>query len=93
MSHGRCPACEEEPNALDSSRLCRRCGQPFIMYGNVAWHQRMGRPVPVSHKTGDPDCVTRGQSGGQYDGWSAQQPSAPAPQPLFQRFSQWLRDS
>jgi hypothetical protein len=93
MSHGRCPACEEETNALDSSRLCRRCGQPFIMYGNVAWHQRMGRPVPVSHKTGDPDCVTRGQSAGQYDGWSAQQPSAPAPQPLFQRFSQWLRDS
>jgi hypothetical protein len=93
MSHGRCPACEEETNALDSSRLCRRCGQPFIRYGNVAWHQRMGRPVPVSHKTGDPDCVTRGQSAGQYDGWSAQQPSAPAPQPLRETLEQRLRDS
>lgn len=93
MSHGRCPACEDETNALDGFRLCTRCGQPFITYGNVAWHERVGRPVPVGHKTDDPQCVPRVQSAGQYNGWHAQQLPAPAKQPLFQWFSQWLRDS
>ena len=47
---------------LDPDRLCTRCGKPFINHGNVAWHQRMGKAVPTTHKLGygytyPPDCV------------------------------------
>lgn len=37
---------------LDPSRLCTRCGKPFISRGNVEWHQRMGKAVPTTHKMG-----------------------------------------
>jgi hypothetical protein len=47
---------------LDPTRLCTRCGKPFINRGNVAWHQRMGKAVPTTHKMGygytyPPECV------------------------------------
>lgn len=37
---------------LDPSRICTRCGKAFISRGNVAWHQRMGKSVPTTHKMG-----------------------------------------
>lgn len=47
---------------LDPERLCTRCGKPFISRGNVAWHQRLGKSVPTTHKQGygytyPPECV------------------------------------
>ncbi len=47
---------------LDPGRLCTRCGKPFISRGNVAWHQRLGKTVPTTHKPGygytyPPECV------------------------------------
>lgn len=57
LRYGRCPACakaEDERVArsktLDSSRLCTRCHQPYITFGNVDWHERNGKPVPTTHK-------------------------------------------
>ena len=47
---------------LDPERLCSRCGKPFISRGNVAWHQRLRKSVPTTHKQGygytyPPECV------------------------------------
>lgn len=47
---------------LDTTRLCTRCGKPFISNGNVAWHRRNGRAIPTTHKVGygstyPPECV------------------------------------
>lgn len=47
---------------LDPERLCTRCGKPFISRGNVAWHQRLRKSVPTTHKQGygytyPPECV------------------------------------
>jgi hypothetical protein len=101
MSHGRCPACEDKTHMLDSSRLCTRCGRPFITNGNVAWHQRAYKPVPNSHKVGDPDCWQAPSAPTQRAGqaaWQAQSrqypyPPVPAPQQsLLSRLAQWLRD-
>lgn len=57
LSYGRCPRCakkdlERQSRALtiDPSRLCQRCGKPFMTYGNVEWHTRHGKAVPTSHK-------------------------------------------
>ncbi|MDN4163390.1 protein kinase domain-containing protein [Nocardioides abyssi] len=54
----------QRANTLDPSKLCTRCRNPFITYGNVEWHQREGKPVPTTHKAGPggaypPDCVPR----------------------------------
>ncbi|MDT0164508.1 translation initiation factor IF-2 N-terminal domain-containing protein [Actinotalea sp. AC32] len=54
----------QRAKTLDPSRLCTRCRNPFITYGNVEWHERVGRPVPTTHKPGpggafSPDCVPR----------------------------------
>lgn len=35
---------------LVPDRLCTRCGLPFITHGNVAWHQKLGKPVPTTHR-------------------------------------------
>ena len=50
--------------AVDPTRLCTRCGKPFITYGNIAWHERNRRPVPTTHKAGyggsyPADCILR----------------------------------
>nr|WP_227412115.1 hypothetical protein [Cryobacterium sp. BB736] len=58
LNYGRCPACQAKQASVDPSRLCTRCGRPFITYGNVAWHQRSYKPVPTSHKLSDPGCTT-----------------------------------
>jgi serine/threonine protein kinase len=47
---------------LDPTRLCTRCGKPFITYGNIAWHERNHRSIPTTHKAGyggsyPTDCV------------------------------------
>ncbi|MDR6906423.1 serine/threonine protein kinase [Agromyces sp. 3263] len=64
LRYGRCPSCAQKEderqaraNMLDPSRLCARCQKPYITYGNVEWHQRNGRAVPITHKAG---------SGGRY---------------------------
>ncbi|GAA2163002.1 translation initiation factor IF-2 N-terminal domain-containing protein [Pedococcus bigeumensis] len=54
----------QRANTLDPSRLCTRCRNPFITYGNLEWHQREGKPAPTTHKAGPggaypPDCVPR----------------------------------
>ena len=54
MSYGRCPACEDKTHLLDSSRLCTRCGRPFITYGKVASHQRAYQPVPTGPQSRRP---------------------------------------
>ncbi len=38
--------------SLDPTRLCERCGKPFITYGNVEWHERNYRSIPTTHKAG-----------------------------------------
>ena len=38
---------------LDPTRLCARCGNPFITYGNVEWHVQTNRSIPTTHKTGE----------------------------------------
>lgn len=40
-------------NTLDPTRLCGRCGKPFIDYGNIEWHERNDRSIPTTHKTGE----------------------------------------
>lgn len=50
LHRGRCSACIAKDNELDPTRLCTRCGKPFITNGNVAWHIRMGKYVPDRHK-------------------------------------------
>ena len=54
----------QRARTLDPSRLCTRCRNPFITYGNVEWHQREGKSVPTTHKTGPggaypPECFPR----------------------------------
>ena len=38
--------------SLDPTRLCERCGKPYITYGNVEWHERNYRTIPTTHKAG-----------------------------------------
>jgi len=91
MSNGHCPACESRAHMLDSSRLCTRCGRPFITLGNVAWHQRAYKPVPDSHKVGDPDCVAPVPAAERYDWWA--HPAPAAQESLLSRLTQWWRDA
>ena len=50
LHRGRCSTCIATDNELDLTRLCTRCGNPFITNGNVAWHIRMRKRVPDRHK-------------------------------------------
>ncbi len=61
--YGHCPSCAQKDSCaqkekerlaraktIDPTRLCTRCGKPYITYGNIDWHQKAGKPVPTTHK-------------------------------------------
>ncbi len=106
LRYGRCPSCAKKDderharaNTLDPSRLCARCQKPFITYGNVEWHQRNGRAVPTTHKTGagghypagcipTPPRAPRGSVGA-----SASKPTAQPKVGFWARLGKWFTGS
>ena len=49
LSYGRCSACEKRAKALDPSRLCTDCRQPFIDFDHIEWFKSKGLEVAKSH--------------------------------------------
>jgi serine/threonine protein kinase/rRNA-processing protein FCF1 len=56
LYYGTCSACRAKENQLDMSRRCTTCGNPFLTYGHVWWHQDKYKTIPTSHKRNDPNC-------------------------------------
>lgn len=43
--------------SLDPTRLCERCGKPYITLGAIDWLNQRGIPIRPVHKHSDPMCV------------------------------------
>lgn len=46
-----------ERESLDPTRLCERCGKPYITLGEIDWLNQRGIPIRPVHKHSDPICV------------------------------------
>lgn len=50
LKHGRCPPCALKAEALDDSRRCVDCRQPFITFDHIGWLTDRALDVPKSHQ-------------------------------------------
>jgi len=103
LSYGRCKSCERRGKALDPSRLCVDCGQPFIEFDHVAWFEGKGLDVAKSHTAVKKTCppassaAVRPRTGraertprAEAPSTKASAPRTTSPQPGFwQRLKAW----
>lgn len=44
--------------SFDPTRLCERCGKPYLTLGEIDWLNQRGIPIRPVHKHNDPTCVS-----------------------------------
>ena len=56
LQYGKCESCRRWEDELDYSRVCDRCGRPFLTNGQVRFFQQKGLTVQKRHKEGTYGC-------------------------------------
>ncbi|MFB8146670.1 hypothetical protein ACFC1W_07985 [Microbacterium sp. NPDC056003] len=92
-------------DSLDPTRICERCGKPYITIGEIEWLNQRGIAIRPVHKRSDPTCLasasptppssmTSPAPTPKPEAATATYPgSAPQVESLWQRIARWFKSS
>lgn len=76
--------------SLDPTRLCQRCGKPYITLGEIAWLAQRHIPIRPVHKHSDPKCVASSSTSRPRATTPVNSGSALPAQSLWERIARWF---